>query len=151
MLFDIRKSDVRRSVALAYRDPFCMQMDLKLVIGKEIEISDDVLLFTIDDDGKFYTKELEFADDKCKFCSYIIYNGKITPLYKDIKIRGELIYLDKISSKGEEDGSITIFKRSGLALVQGKKYFGYNLNEIVFNNQTIIADSKNICGFGQVF
>lgn len=150
-MFDLRKSDVRRAKALAYRNPYTFLHD----VGKILKI-DDIerhrhLLFTRNEHNRFELQLRSGSIGSGDLVTHTILNDSVIPIYKDRLVKGDLIWLDKSDSKLNEDGTTTIFKKTGLCLVQGSKYFGYNLTSEISNIEKKTRSVKeHIYGFGSI-
>lgn len=151
-LFDIRNSDIRRAQALHYKDPYSYISDLE-PIAPGLKLSRwKHLLFTIKKDGKFTLSLRDGSVPKDgEFITYVQYqNDKVIALWKDKNVKGTLAYLSKTDSK-ETDEGVMIFKKKGLVLVQGTKYFGYDMSSQVIKNGEIILNQNHIYGYGKVY
>lgn len=149
-LFDIRNSDIRRAQALHYKDPYTYMADLE-PIQPGLKLSRwKHLLFTVKPDGKF---TLSLRDGSVplngEFVTYIQQGDKVMALYKDARVKGTLVYLNKSDSKEVEDG-VMIYRKTGLVLIQGSKFFGYNMSSTITKNGELILNQDHIYGYGQV-
>lgn len=151
-LFDIRNSDIRRAQALHYKDPYSYMSDLEPIVSDLTISRYKHLLFTIKKDGKFTLSLRDGSVPKDgEFITYVQYqHDKVISLWKDKHVKGTLAYLSKTDSKETEDG-VLIFKKKGLILVQGSKYFGYDMSSQVTKNGEVILNQDHIYGYGKVY
>lgn len=149
-LFDIRNSDIRRAQALHYKDPYTYMADLEPIIPGLTLSRWKHLLFTVKPDGKF---TLSLRDGSVplngEFVTYLQQGDKVMALYKDARVKGTLVYLNKSDSKEVEDG-VMIYRKTGLVLIQGSKFFGYNMSSTITKNGNLILNQDHIYGYGRV-
>ena len=149
-LFDIRNSDIRRAQALHYKDPYTFIADLEPILPGLKLSRWKHLLFTVKPDGKF---TLSLRDGSVplngEFVTYLQQGDSVMALYKDARVKGTLVYLNKSDSKEVEDG-VMIYRKTGLVLIQGSKFFGYNMSSTVSKNGKLILSKDHIYGYGQV-
>lgn len=149
-LFDIRNSDIRRAQALHYKDPYTYMADLEPIIPGLKLSRWKHLLFTVKLDGKF---TLSLRDGSVplngEFVTYLQQGDKVMALYKDSRVKGTLVYLNKSDSKEVEDG-VMIYRKTGLVLIQGSKFFGYNMSSTITKNGKLILNQDHIYGYGKV-
>lgn len=149
-LFDIRNSDIRRAQALHYKDPYTYMADLEPIQPGLTLSRWKHLLFTVKPDGKF---TLSLRDGSVplngEFVTYLQQGDKVMALYKDSRVKGTLVYLNKSDSKEVEDG-VMIYRKTGLVLIQGSKFFGYNMSSTITKNGKLILNQDHIYGYGQV-
>lgn len=151
-LFDIRQSDVRRAKALHYKNPYTFLNDVgKLLNVDEIDRTHH-LLFTRNNCNRFELQLRSGSVGDGDLVTYTVLDGRAIPIYQDKNVRGGLIWLDKSDTKRNEDGTITIFKKVGLCLVQKEKYFGYNLTSEIFNMDKPAEKliQHHIYGYGKI-
>lgn len=150
----INMSDVRKSLALHYQDPTVYQFDLgdnreDLVINEY-----KYFVFTLNKDKKFTLSLRDgVAPENATLITYIVYENQIIPLYKDNSVKGTLVYLNR-TTKRENENKSQLERISGICLIQGKKYFGYNLTissiDIEDGKSSNRKTQKHIYGFGDV-
>ena len=151
-MFDIRMSDVRRSKALAYKDPYAFVAEVGQLLNINGVDKEHHLYFTRNDQDRFELQLRRGAKPSSKsvLVTHHILNDMAVAIYKDINIKGDLVWLDKIDTKSNEDGTVTIFKKTGLILVQGSKYFGYDMTSSIQRDTLEPYVKNHIYGFGTV-
>lgn len=108
------------------------------------------LLFTLRNDR--FACVLKDGTRNDKPIGYFLISGVWTPLYKSPEIKGSLLPVTGFNFKRQVgDGDTMIVEYHGIILVQGKKYFGYNMN-IKFMSQEgeILYEDKHIYGYGHI-
>lgn len=151
-MFDIRMSDVRRSKALAYKDPHAFVAEVGQLLNIDGVDKEHHLYFTRNGQDRF---ELQLRrgvkpSSKSVLVTHHILNDMAVAIYKDVNIKGDLVWLDKIDTKSNEDGTVTVFKKTGLILVQGTKYFGYDMTSSIQRDNLEPYVKNHIYGFGVI-
>lgn len=140
-MFDIRQSDIRRSKALHYKNPYQFISDMEKLYEVDGVDRHHYLCFTRNGVNRFELQLRNGSIGDGNLVTYTLLNGKAIPIYKDPQVKGDLIWLDKSDTKENEDGTVTIFKKVGLVLVQRDKYFGYDVTSDIY---VVGTDSHNI-------
>lgn len=154
-MFDIRTSDIRRSKALHYKNVYTFLNDVGKVVGVD-QIYEDAYLYFTRTNNRFelqLIKKHGSGLSRGDLVTYTLLNNKAIAIIKDPAVKGDLIWLDKSDIKENEDGSVTVFKKTGLCLVQKEKFFGYNLSSeirVMNSDKETKLFSDHIYGFGKI-
>lgn len=154
-MFEIKMSDVRKSQGIAYHDPYALALQLKKADPNiKLKLSDEYYLFTVEND-RFKIIKKKGSPLGSSLVTYKLEDNVIIPLYKDGTVRGTLIWLDKTTTKTTY-GITRVFHKSGVVLLQGDKFFAYNVTTIDQNidkdfNVDVPVIKRNIYGWGDIY
>ena len=160
-MYDIRTSDIRKAKGIQYEDPYVFLNDVGRVLNVKEIAEDRYFIFCKNDEGKFELA-LKYRNSKSDkqigvLITHTIHDNQVVPIFKDYDIKGTLLWLDKSSSLDNKDGTISIFKKTGLHLIQGSKFFAYNSSfeiSVISKEDGRLIDRNNydhIYGYGQIY